>query len=93
MPEYKIISKETLVPLGVMLAALAFIVPIVVWSSNLSNQVQANKEKIVAHEAMDDARVQALQLQMQSTQTQQTKTDAKLDYIVTTLDEIKKGIK
>lgn len=90
--EKTVLTRETLIPIGVIIAIITPIVAIIVWGAGLQYQVQANKEKINSHESMDNARVEVLQGQVATMQNNQVKMDAKLDYIVATLDDIKKTL-
>jgi hypothetical protein len=92
MTELKLIPKETWVPIGVVGTIIALVFAASVYISNLSSSINGAKEDIAKHVAMDDARVAALNLQVQSIQQSQVKAETKLDYILQNLDEIKKKL-
>ena len=92
MEDLKIISKQTLVPIGLAVAILTPLMIGAIYVVDMSNTVKHNRELVTQHVAMDDARIAIINAHIQNLQQTQIKSDTKLDYILQNLDEIKKKL-
>lgn len=83
-----VFSKDTLIPISVLFIAGASIVGSVMWLANISSSVVFLREGL----NQTSAKCDAIQRDVQEQKNKQTAVDAKMDYIVSSLDDIKKKL-
>ena len=87
--QIKILSKETLIPVGVLLAILLPFATAIIFGVNLRNDTMRCEEV----SADNKIRVVALEVEMNAIKNTVGKFETKLDYLIQIVEEIKSNTK